>query len=126
MIFLRTDEVIAIHREVIERFGGSHGLRDRGLLESALAAAENRYLYENISVAIAGATYAFHLAKAHAFVDGNKRIAAAASEIFIMSNGQRLQATNDQIVKLILGIASGLLSRSDAEEFYESHTAAQR
>ena len=85
MIFLRKDDVIAIHHELIKRFGGSHGMRDEGLLDSALAAAENRFLYEGVGVAIAGAIYAFHLAKAHAFVDGNKRIAATASEVFIVS-----------------------------------------
>jgi death-on-curing protein len=94
------------------------------VLESALAAAENRFLYEGLGIAIAGATYAFHLAKAHAFVDGNKRIAAAASEIFIVSNGHRLQATNEEIVELILGIASGTLSRNETDSFYESRTAA--
>jgi death on curing protein len=64
------------------------------------------------------------LAKAHAFVDGNKRIAAAASEVFIVSNGHWLQATNEEIVEIILGIASGTLSRNQADSFYQSRTEA--
>ncbi len=111
MIFLRTEDAIAIHSELIDRFGGAHGLRDQGLLESALAAAENRFHYENADVPAIAAMYAFHLTKAHPFIDGNKRIAAAASEVFVLLNGHRLSASNEQIVETFLGMAAGLVSR---------------
>ena len=63
-------------------------------------------------------TYAWHLTQAHAFIDGNKRIAAAVSEIFAEINGLKLNATDDQIVDLFLGIASGEKSRNDVEQIF--------
>jgi len=99
-LFPRKQEVLDIQGRLIETFGGAHGLRDEGALESALAAAENRAHYENAGLAVCAATYAYHLTQAHAFVDGNKRVAAAGSEIFLEINGARLIATNEQIVEL--------------------------
>ena len=66
MIFLRKQEVIDIQDRLIEEFGGSHGLRDEGALESALSAVENRAFYENAAVAVCAATYAYHLLPAAA------------------------------------------------------------
>ena len=117
-LFPRKQEVLDIHARLIEEFGGSHGLRDEGALESALIAAENREYYENADIATCAATYAYHLTQAHAFIDGNKRIAAAASEIFLEVNGARLNTTNKHIVKLFLDIAAGTLSRDEVEEFF--------
>lgn len=118
MLFLYKTEVIEIHKKLIEEFGGIHGLRDEGALESALAAAENRAYYENADIAICAATYAYHLTQAHAFIDGNKRIAAAISEIFLEINDVKLNATNEQIVDLFLSIASGEKSRNDIEQIF--------
>jgi len=117
-IFLRKQEALNIHAQSIEAFGGIHGLRDEGALESALAATENREYYENAGLATCAATYAYHLSQAHAFLDGNKRIAAAVSEIFLEINGARLSATNEQIVILFLDIAAGNLSRDKVEQFF--------
>jgi len=118
MLFLRKDELIEIHKKLIEEFGGTHGLRDEGALESALTAIENRAYYEKADISICAATYAYHLTQAHAFIDGNKRIAAAASEIFIEINEVKLNATNDQIVDLFMGIAAGDVSRSKVEQIF--------
>ena len=118
MLFLYKTEVIEIHKKLIKEFGGIHGLRDEGALESALASAENRAYYENADIATCAATYAYHLTQAHAFIDGNKRIAAAVSEIFAEINGLKLNATNDQIVDLFLSIASGEKSRNDVEQIF--------
>lgn len=93
------DEILLIYAEIIKETGGSEGLRDAGGLESALKAAENRLFYETDDLAILGATYAFHLSQAHAFVDGNKRIAAVAAELFLKLNGAKLSATNDEIIE---------------------------
>ena len=117
-LFLRKQEVLEIHAGLIEEFGGLHGLRDEGALESALAAAENREYYESADLVTCAATYAYHLSQAHAFVDGNKRIAAAISEIFLEINGARLNAMNEQIVNLFLDIAAGVLSRHQVEECF--------
>ena len=109
------DEVLLIHAEIIKETGGSEGLRDAGGLESALNAAANRYNYETNDLSKLAATYAYHLSQAHAFVDGNKRIAAVVSELFLKLNGAKLNATNDEIVELFLGIAASKLSREDVE-----------
>jgi death-on-curing protein len=118
MLFLYKTEAIDIQRRLIEEFGGIHGLREEGALESALASAENRAYYENADIAICAATYAYHFTQAHAFIDGNKRIAAAVSEIFLEINEVKLNATNEQIVDLFLSIASGEKSRNDVEQIF--------
>lgn len=120
-LFLRKQEVLGIQARLIKKFGGSQGLRDEGALESALAAAVNREYYERADLATCAATYAYHLSQAHAFVDGNKRIAAAVSEIFLEINGARLDATNEQIVGLFLDIAAGNLLREQVEQFFLEH-----
>jgi death-on-curing protein len=71
------------------------------------------------------ATYACHLTQAHAFVDGNKRVAAAISEIFIETNGARLNASNEQIVTVFLDIAAGKLTRDDVEEFFKQQSVSR-
>ena len=110
-------DVLAVHASLISETGGSAGLRDEGLLESALAAAENRHYYEAADLVTCAATYAYHLTQAHAFVDGNKRIAAAIAETFLETNGVRLMMTNEEVVQLFLEIASGVLSRDDVERW---------
>jgi death-on-curing protein len=92
-------------RKSIAEFGGSPGLRDPSALESALAAAEHRHFYDSSDLATCAATYAFHISQAHAFVDGNKRVAAAVAEVFLEINGALLTLTNNQIVDLFLRIA---------------------
>jgi len=109
---------MGIQKKLIEEFGGIHGLRDESALESALATVENRIFYEGIDIITCAATYAYHLTQAHAFIDGNKRIAAAVSEIFLEINGINLNATNDQIVDLFLSIASGGKSRNAVEQIF--------
>ncbi len=108
-------DVLTAHARLIAETGGSVGLRDEGLLESALAAAENRHGYEDADLATCAATYAYHLTQAHAFIDGNKRVAAAVTETFLESNGSRLAMTDEEIVRLFLDIAAGLLSRDEVE-----------
>ena len=120
-LFPRKQEVLDIHARLLEEFGGSHGLRDEGALESALVAVENREYYENADLATCATTYAYHLTQAHAFVDGNKRIAAAVSEIFLKLNDARLNMTEEQIVRLFLDIAAGSLSRDEVEQLFQQY-----
>jgi death-on-curing protein len=116
LLFLYKHEVLALHQQLIEQFGGITGLRDEGALESALAAPLQRAHYEEADLVVCAATYAYHLSQAHAFLDGNKRVAAAAAELFIELNGARLNATDDQLIDLFLRLASGELRRDDVEE----------
>ena len=122
ILFPRKHEVLEIHAQLIEASGGIHGLRDEAILESALLAAENRAHYEVAGLITCAATYAYPLAQAHAFIDGNKRIAAAVSEVFLEVNGARLNATNEEVVTLFLDIAASRLSRTDVEEFFRRWT----
>ena len=118
MLFPHKNEVLEIHRQLIDRFGGLHGIRDEGALDSALLAAANRVHYEKADLAICAATYAFHLTQNHSFVDGNKRIGAAVAEVFVRLNGSHLSATNDEIVELALNIAAGTTSREQVEQWF--------
>src|SRR6185369_1994705 len=116
MIFPDKLDVLTIHARLIAETGGTQGLRDEALLESALTAAKNRHHYENADVVSCAATYAFHLAQSHAFLDGNKRVAAATTEAFLNTNSFELAMTNEEIVDLFLAIASGALSRDQIEQ----------
>jgi death on curing protein len=118
MLFPRKDEVVEIHRQLIEAFGGSFGLRDEGLLDSALLAAANRHHYESADIAVCAATYAFHLTRNHPFMDGNKRIGLAVAETFVRLNRGHVSATNDDLVALFMGIAEGVISRDEVERRY--------
>lgn len=116
MNFVDKTSVLIIQKRLIEKYGGIHGLRDENGLESAINAAENRFNYETEDIAKLAATYAFHLSQAHAFLDGNKRIAAAVAGVFLEINGAWLSASENEIIELFLDIAASKLSREDVEE----------
>ncbi len=124
MLFLTAEEVLDLHKQAIEEFGGAHGLRDEAAFESALMAAENRAYYENAGLAVCAATYAYHLTQAHAFIDGNKRIAAAVSELFLSINGAILELTNAEIIDLFLNIAAGRITRDEVERIFAQRVIA--
>jgi death-on-curing protein len=115
VLYPSKDEVVELQRRLIDTFGGTHGLGDEGLLDSALAAPQFRWPYEGADLVGCAATLAFHLTQAHAFVDGNKRLGAAAAEVFLQLNGARLTTTNEEIVDRFLRIAAGQASRDDVE-----------
>jgi death-on-curing protein len=118
MLFPRKEEVLEVHRKLLAQFGGPPGVRDEGLLDSALLAAAHRQHYEGADLATCAATYAYHLTSNHPFVDGNKRAGAAVAEIFVRLNGGQLAASNDEIVDLFLRIAAGDISREDVEQVF--------
>jgi death on curing protein len=116
MIFITLEEAIEMHDRSIELYGGSDGMRDQPALESAMVAAENRSYYEGADLATCAATYAYHVTKAHAFIDGNKRTGAAVTLLFIKANDATIKATEDELYQFFLAIASGDLTREEAEE----------
>ena len=116
MIFPEKLDILTVHATLIAETGGTTGLRDEALLESALAAAENRHHYEAADVVSCAATYAYHLTQSHAFFDGNKRVGAAITEVFLETNEYELTMTNDDIVVLFLAIAASGLSREQVEQ----------
>lgn len=99
--------IVAIHDEQLAEHGGGAGVRDAGLLESALARPVNLALYEKPDAAALAAYYAVGLAKNHPFVDGNKRTAFVALELFLALNGFRLLANDVECVTTMLGVAAG-------------------
>ena len=102
-----------LHAESIAEHGGSPGLRDEGLLQSALARPQNLFAYEECSdLARLAASYGFGLAKNHAFVDGNKRAALLAIGLFLMLNGQRLSASQPETYDVIMRLAAGEVSEA--------------
>lgn len=117
MRLLTMEQLIKIHKIQIDNFGGLAGIRDKGALESALYAVANRLNYEEgIDEAAIAGTYAYHLCQAHAFHDGNKRVAAMATETFIMLNGYELNIDNELLAVVFLELADGKYSRDDMEE----------
>jgi death-on-curing protein len=121
--FLTLDEVLAIHADQIERYGGSLGIRDQGLLEAALAMPEATYSGEDLHPSLfeKGAAYVFHLVKNHPFVDGNKRIGLATGLVFLSLNDVPIEATDDELVTLIVGVAEGKRSKADVSVFLRDH-----
>src|SRR2546423_14626820 len=105
--WLRIDVVLAAHDEQLDEHGGGAGLRDRGLLESALARPLNLYSYGEASLAKLAAAYAFGIARNHPFVDGNKRTALVAAEGFLGLNGFDLTADDVDAVRMFLCVAAG-------------------
>jgi death-on-curing protein len=104
------DEAIAIHSRQLRRFGGAPGLRDEGLLRSALERPVNKWHHEQANLAELAAAYAFGLAKNQAFVDGNKRIAFMAMMTFLRKNGVRFAPTQADATNIILSLAAGEVS----------------
>ncbi|AMJ61274.1 type II toxin-antitoxin system death-on-curing family toxin [Bosea sp. PAMC 26642] len=105
--WLLTKAVIDIHTEQLAQFGGPDGVRDIGLLESALARPINRHAYGETDLAALAASYAFGIARNHPFIDGNKRVALLAMVTFLGLNGVALAVTNEAIAAAILALAAG-------------------
>ena len=108
--WLTAEAVLAIHAALLATFGGRGGLRDRGLLESALAAPRHRYAYGERDIIVLAGQYAHALARNHAFVDGNKRIALLVLYVFLRLNGLRFAASEADAARVMQELAAGELS----------------
>jgi death-on-curing protein len=104
------EQAIAIHSRQLRRFGGAPGLRDEGLLRSALERPANKWHYEQSELAELAAAYAFGLAKNHAFVDGNKRIAFMTMAVFLRKNSVRFAPDQAHATSIMIGLAAGEVS----------------
>jgi death-on-curing protein len=109
-VWLSYEQAVAIHSRQLRRFGGAAGLRDEGLLRSALERPLNKWQYERADLAELAAAYAFGLGKNHAFVDGNKRIAFMAMMTFLRLNGIRFAPEPAHATAIILSLAAGEVS----------------
>jgi death-on-curing protein len=121
--FLTLDEVLALHADQVERYGGALGLRDLGLLESALGAPQASFggAFLHPSLEEMASAYLFHIAQNHPFLDGNKRAALASAIAFLGLNDLWLTAAEDELVDLVLRVAAGQASKAEAAVFLRGH-----
>lgn len=124
--YLGVAEVLALHRRVLERWGGASGIRDAAALESAIAqprmSGGSQDLYPDL--AAKAAALCFSLVRNHPFVDGNKRVAHAGMEVFLMLNGYELDAPLEEQERLMVNLASGSLARDDLVAWVRQHLRA--
>ncbi|GIV20391.1 MAG: death-on-curing protein [Armatimonadota bacterium] len=113
-VWLRKELVLVVHRRQVLQHGGTLGIRDEGLLESALARPRQIFAYEpEADIAWLAAAYAWGIVRAHPFVDGNKRTALVACRVFLRLNGYDLVASADEKYAMFIGIASGAVSEEE-------------
>ena len=123
MRYLTLGEVVRLHRTVVAATGGAEGIRDLGVLESALAQPRATFDAQDLYPTLIdkAAALAFGLALNHPFVDGNKRIAHAAMAVFLDLNGFTIEATIDEQERLMLDLAAGYLSREELTDWLTRH-----
>lgn len=120
-VWIDPSVILAVHDEQIAEHGGSAGLRDRGLLESALARPVNLAAYGKPDHADLAACYGVGIAKNHPFVDGNKRTAFVAVELFLTLNGWKLSASDADAVIAMLAVAAGKIDETGFGEWIRRH-----
>ena len=122
--FLTLEQAVLIHQRMIAEFGGDPAVRDNGLLESAVAMPAARFAGEFLHQGIPAiaAAYLFHLCRNHPFLDGNKRTAVVAAEVFVRLNGKSLAATDQELEKITVGVAEGSVSKAEVIAFFRKHT----
>lgn len=124
--FLSVDAVIVLQAALIEESGGSHGLRDAGLLESAIARAENKVNYDpEATVATVAASLSWGLIKNHAFIDGNKRIGLAALVVFLEANGCSLICSVQEETAMVLRAVASDIKEEEWTAWVRSVVAAK-
>ncbi len=125
MRYLTLSEVLELHRRTLETSGGTGGLRDLGMLESAIAQPRMTFggsdLYPDL--ATQAAALCFSLIANHPFVDGNKRVGHAAMETFLLLSGREIDAPVDEQERIILAVAAGHLSRDELTRWVREHLA---
>lgn len=124
--FLTVDDVLAIHADQIARYGGADGVRDAGMLISAVETPRASFggeLLHNDLPQMAAA-YLFHLVQNHPFVDGNKRVGTAAALIFLDINGVEMNADNDALAELVLRVARGEVHKGEVAAFFRANAGA--
>jgi death on curing protein len=121
-LFLSLDEVLEIHEQQIALYGGSPGVRDFAGLESAIATPQATFGGDFLhrSIPAMAAAYLFHLCQNHAFIDGNKRLGANASITFLLMNEWDLTLDENELVELVLAVASGTITKPNLIQTFES------
>jgi death on curing protein len=120
--WLDIDIVLDFHAEQLALFGGADGIRDRGLLESALARPINKFAYGETDFAVLAAAYGFGIARNHPFVDGNKRTALASMIVFLGLNRIDLDAPQEAATAIVLGLAAGEIAEDVLARWIAAHS----
>ena len=120
--FLTIEQVLTIHKTMIERYGGDPTLRDVGLVDSAVMMPQQSFGGELLhpSLASMAAAYLFHLCSNHGFTDGNKRTAAGAALVFLDVNGHELALTIDELEQITMDVANGALEKERLSLLFEA------
>jgi len=120
--FLTLEDVLQIHEDQIERFGGAVGLRDRGLLESAIAQPQASFggVFAHHDLFEMAAAYLFHLTSNHPFIDGNKRIGLASALVFLEINGIEIRQGTDMLYDLTMSVACGAADKKQIAQLLRS------
>jgi len=121
--FLRVEDVEELHAMALDRFGGSPGLRDRNAFESAVHQPQNVFYYGGGNLFDMAAAYCFHIGQAQAFLDGNKRTAAAAAIVFLETNGKPITGDSMRLYGALIDIANRKLDRGGLAEILCELTA---
>ena len=123
--FIPEKLVLIIHADLLQRYGGQPGLRDRGQLESALAQPKMTFSGKEVHKTAfdKAAAYAFHVCNNHPFIDGNKRVAFVLMDVFLQKNGWEIQATEEEAYSMMMSRASGKLSKAQLSSWLKEHTA---
>lgn len=125
-IWIQRSVVLAAHGEQLAEHGGASRIRDMGLLESALARAPNLAAYGDPDAAALAAAYGFGIARNHPFVDGNKRAALIATELFLALNGFELTVDDAECVVTVLALAAGELEEAEFAAWLRAHLVAPK
>jgi death-on-curing protein len=126
--FLTLDEVLALHADQIDRYGGRPGVRDLELLRSALATPQATYSgdYLHTNAFEMAAAYLFHVVRNHPFVDGNKRTGLIAALVFLGMNNFELRAESDALFDLVMGVAAGRITKAEVAVFLQERSRPRR
>jgi death-on-curing protein len=122
-VWIREDSVRAIHERQLAEHGGFSGVRDEGLLSSALHRPQQLYHYGTPDVLALAAAYGFGIARNHPFFDGNKRTALAVMDTFLVLNGHEISATPEDIYTTMIALAAGDLSEEALVAWLQQHSA---
>jgi death on curing protein len=122
-LWLTRPIIEAVHDEQLREHGGSMGIRDEGLLDSAMNRPRNKHAYGEQNLSVLAAACAFGIAKNHAFVDGNKRTAFVAAALFLAVNGLELTAPEPEVVDVMNRLAAGKLSEAALADWVREHIA---
>lgn len=125
IIFLPKEIILFFHNQLLQTYGGTYGIRDKKLLDSALKQPkitfEGKYLHDTL-IKMAAA-YGFHLCNNHPFVDGNKRIALVAMDVFLQRNGLEITASEKETYKIMIKLAAGKLNKNQLVKWLEHNTS---